>query len=173
MNLIKETRVTRTARRVTRGMEIYEWLQQEAILSKLIFEIDHGAGPPIGAISTDLIEKFGDTLQDLNVRQFIGLAVKFILQQRGYVPAERGVRMPRDPVFTAGMVYKQMTPASLAKPSKLNMHSVDAKGETLGFRIINAILDVLTPEEYAIVTAKLLPILKAQIAKDEAAETTH
>lgn len=42
----------------------------------------------------------------LPVRQFIGMAVRAILSEKGYEVEERGIRISGDPVFRTGATYR-------------------------------------------------------------------
>src|ERR1700731_4774801 len=62
--------------------------------------------PPIGAVSKILVKRFGAEVRQTSVRQFVGLAVRGILEQHGFVVGCRGVRLRGDPVFRSGAIYR-------------------------------------------------------------------
>jgi hypothetical protein len=65
--------------------------------------------PPVAAVSGILMKKHGDTVMELPVRQFVGLAVRAILEEAGFEVAYTGVRINGDPVFRTGSVYRPRT----------------------------------------------------------------
>lgn len=65
--------------------------------------------PPVAAVSGVLLKKHGDAVTELPVRQFVGLAVRAILEEAGYEVAYTGVRINGDPVFRTGSVYRPRT----------------------------------------------------------------
>ncbi len=67
--------------------------------------------PPVSKISRMLQEHFPEEpkLNVLPVRQFIGMAVRAILSEKGYEVEERGVRISGDPVFRSGSTYRLST----------------------------------------------------------------
>lgn len=71
--------------------------------------------PPVAAVSTTLLEKHGNEIKQTPVRQFVGIAVRAILEEAGYEVAYTGVRINGDPVFRTGSVYKlrEDNPAAL------------------------------------------------------------
>lgn len=71
--------------------------------------------PPVAAVSEILLEKHGAEIKRTPVRQFVGIAVRAILEEAGYEVAYTGVRINGDPVFRTGSVYKlrEDNPAAL------------------------------------------------------------
>jgi hypothetical protein len=71
--------------------------------------------PPVAAVSEILLEKHGDEIKKTPVRQFVGIAVRAILEEAGFEVAYTGVRINGDPVFRTGSVYKlrEDNPAAL------------------------------------------------------------
>jgi hypothetical protein len=65
--------------------------------------------PPVAAVSQMLLEKFGAEVKRLPVRQFIGLAVRAILEDAGFEVAYSGVKISEDPIFTSGSVYRNQS----------------------------------------------------------------
>ena len=63
--------------------------------------------PPVAAVSGMLLERFGAEVKRLPVRQFIGLAVRAILEDAGFEVAYSGVRINGDPIFASGSVYRK------------------------------------------------------------------
>ena len=62
--------------------------------------------PPVSAVSEILLEKYGAEIKKTPVRQFVGLAVRAILEEAGFEVAYGGVRINGDPVFRTGSVYR-------------------------------------------------------------------
>ncbi|MGO9238569.1 MAG: hypothetical protein ACLP4V_32405 [Methylocella sp.] len=65
--------------------------------------------PPVAAVSEALLEEHGEEIKKTPVRQFVGLAVRAILEEAGYEVAYTGVRINGDPVFRTGSVYRLRT----------------------------------------------------------------
>jgi hypothetical protein len=65
--------------------------------------------PPVAAVSEVLLKKHGDEVKLMPVRQFVGLAVRAILEEAGFEVAYTGVRINGDPVFRTGSVYRLRT----------------------------------------------------------------
>jgi hypothetical protein len=65
--------------------------------------------PPVAAVSEILLEKHGEEIKKTPVRQFVGLAVRAILEEAGFEVAYTGVRINGDPVFRTGSVYRLRT----------------------------------------------------------------
>jgi hypothetical protein len=65
--------------------------------------------PPVAAVSALLLESHGAEIKQTPVRQFIGLAVRAILEEAGFDVAYTGVRIKDDPVFRTGSVYRPHT----------------------------------------------------------------
>ena len=97
-------RLRRSAHALVRGSEILEAIlsMEERIVAAAEQDI-----PPVSAISDDLLERFGEDLKAITVRQFIGTVVKAILADRGFEVAQTGVRLPKDKVFTTGAAYRK------------------------------------------------------------------
>ncbi|MGH1570915.1 hypothetical protein ACRAWG_09855 [Methylobacterium sp. P31] len=84
-------------------------ISTSAIRAALIEAAESGL-PPVAAISAALIERVGsDDAQLAPVKQFVGLCVKAVLEDAGFEVAGSGVRLPRDPVFVTGAVYRRAT----------------------------------------------------------------
>lgn len=143
---IKESRVRRAANNIPNAPEIYTFLQLPTIIEVLEMSADQG-DPPIMAVSELLITEFGKaTFDHMNIRQFIGMAVKYIMQKQGYIPEDRGVRIPNDLLFTTGTTYIKAPPEP--EPRKVfTLASVNEAGETLAFRLLNAAIPVMTRDE--------------------------
>lgn len=139
-------RVKRSAKRLPLGTAIYAFLQRNVVD---LMAVADSAEPPVTAVSRKLIDEFGITPTDLIVKQFVGMAIKSILLQCNYVGDERGVRIPRDPLFLTGTTYKKVEPEPLHP--KLSFSSVNKEGETLAYRWFNAAIPVMTlPERRAL-----------------------
>ena len=62
--------------------------------------------PPVSAVSSILLERYGAEIQRNPVRQFIGLAVRAFLEEAGYEVDGRGIRTRGDPIFRTGAIYR-------------------------------------------------------------------
>ncbi len=96
-------RAERAATALVRGDEILETLK--AARPKLIASAKQSR-PPVAAVSALLLERHGVEVKQTPVRQFIGLAVRAILEEAGFEVAYTGVRIKDDPVFRTGSVYR-------------------------------------------------------------------
>jgi hypothetical protein len=67
------------------------------------------SGPPVAAVSETLLHKHGPEIKRTPVKQFVGLAVRAILEEAGFEVAYTGVRIKDDPVFRTGSVYRPRT----------------------------------------------------------------
>lgn len=65
--------------------------------------------PPVAAVSETLLCKHGTEIKATPVKQFVGLAVRAILEEAGFEVAYTGVRINGDPVFRTGSVYRPRT----------------------------------------------------------------
>lgn len=98
--------VKRSARAIRNGEEILAHVL--SCQAALVAAADRGV-PPVSAVSKGLSEKFPQAMKAAPVRQFVGTAVKAVLVEAGYEVQQTGVRLPRDPVFTTGSVYRKAT----------------------------------------------------------------
>lgn len=65
--------------------------------------------PPVGAVSDRLKRLFPEEMQTAPARQFVGTAIKALLLDEGFEVHQSGIRLPRDPVFTTGSIYRRAT----------------------------------------------------------------
>jgi hypothetical protein len=96
-------RAERSASSLVKGPEILRFLK--ASRPELVAAAKLSR-PPVGAVSKTLLEKFGPEIKRLPVKQFVGLAVRAILEDAGFEVAYAGVRISADPIFTTGSVYR-------------------------------------------------------------------
>jgi len=99
-------RAERTATALVNGEAILETLK--AARTRLIAAAKHSR-PPVAAVSEVLLKKHGDEVKQTPVPQFVGVAVRAILEEAGYEIAYTGVRINGDPVFRTGSVYRLRT----------------------------------------------------------------
>jgi hypothetical protein len=105
-------RLQRSAQSVTGGETILRFLQI-GINKRLLLEAVSKGLPPVTSISKPLqvlAKAQSIDLEAMSVRQFVGAAVRAILEDEGFTIAEKGVRTPKDPVFRSGSVYKKRAP---------------------------------------------------------------
>jgi hypothetical protein len=105
-------RVQRSAQSVAGGEAILSFLQGGINKRRLVDAAAKGL-PPVTSISTPLqllAKAKSIDLEAMSVRQFVGAAVRAILEDEGYTVAEKGVRTPKDPVFRSGSVYRKKAP---------------------------------------------------------------
>jgi hypothetical protein len=118
-------KVRRMSAGVQGGERILEYLKSPAGLEKLVAAAERGT-VPVAAISQDLLRLVGrPALDSTATRQFIGLACRALLQEEHFVVARTGVKVRRDPVFTAGAVYMR-APAPRSQTSPLLARLLDA-----------------------------------------------
>jgi hypothetical protein len=100
-------RARRVARNVPKGAEVLEFLSG-AKGRKLLVATAADGDPPVSAISGELAKIL--SAKDLKltpVKQFVGLAVRAVLEEEGYEVARTGVWLGDDPVFSTGAVYQK------------------------------------------------------------------
>lgn len=123
-------RARRAARNVPKGADVLEFLNS-AKGRKLLVATAAAGDPPVSAISGDLTKIL--SAKDLKltpVKQFVGLAVRAVLEEEGFEVARTGVWLGNDPVFSTGAVYQKVS-----KPS------ADAADDLLG-RFVEMLSDV-------------------------------
>jgi hypothetical protein len=96
-------RVERAAAAIPDGPAILESVK--AARPELIAAAKQGR-PPVAGISQMLLDKFGSEVRALRVKQLVGLASRAILEEAGFELTHSGVRIPGDPLFTTGSVYR-------------------------------------------------------------------
>ena len=100
------TRAQRAARAVSDGPSILQFIASDEV-RPLLVKSATDQQPPVTAISKLLLEKFdGTKIKLLPVRSFVGLCVKAVLEIEGFEVAETGIRVPNDPLFRTGAVYR-------------------------------------------------------------------
>ncbi len=72
-----------------------------------MIEAAERALPAVTAVSGVLLKKFAADMASTPVRQFVGLAIKAIMEGAGYEVAQQGVRLNDDPLFKVGAVYRR------------------------------------------------------------------
>ena len=85
------------------GAALLECLKGE--LPRLIAAANQSQ-PPVSAVSSILVKRYGAEMQRTVVRQFIGLGIRALLEQAGYEVSYRGVRTNHDPIFRSGAIYR-------------------------------------------------------------------
>jgi hypothetical protein len=94
------------------GMELLKWLRASEQRAALVAAAENGL-PSVAGISESLRAKFGaNVAMDMITRQFIGMVVKSIMIEEGYVIDGGGVKLSRDPVFSSGSRYRRATPGA-------------------------------------------------------------
>jgi hypothetical protein len=98
-------RAWRTAVAVKDGAEILEFIAKPSSRASLVARAKHGS-PPVGAISPQLLQKFGPDVKLTPVKLFIGTCVRAVLEEEGFRVSEKGVRLKNDEIFRTGSVYE-------------------------------------------------------------------
>jgi methanogenic corrinoid protein MtbC1 len=102
------TRTYRAAQTLVNGPPVLNYLQADTTIAILVAAAEEGV-PPVSRISEGLRKQFGEiTVKPMPMRQFIGSAVRAILEGHGFEVAERGVRLPTDKVFSSGATYRKV-----------------------------------------------------------------
>jgi hypothetical protein len=96
--------VRRSANAITNGQQILDEVRAH---EDAIVEVAERGLPPVSAVSAVLKAKYPKEMDAAPVRQFVGTAVKAVLHKRGFEVLQTGVRLPRDPVFRTGAVYRK------------------------------------------------------------------
>lgn len=101
-------RAQRLAANVSNGEAILALLRKS--LPEMLAAADRSL-PAVTAVSAALARKFSADMAHTPVRQFVGLAIKAIMEEAGYEVAQQGVRINDDPLFTVGAVYRRRAQA--------------------------------------------------------------
>lgn len=109
LNITPSVRVWRSAQALKHGQKILTetLLHEEAIVAAA----ERGV-PPVTAVSAILKKKFPSDMKAATVRQFVGTVIKAVLEKRGFEILQTGVRLPKDPVFSTGSVYRKAVPVA-------------------------------------------------------------
>jgi hypothetical protein len=98
-------RLRRSAAALKDGVTILDWLNEPAQRAAMVKAAEAGL-PSVAGISDGFLTKFGRKAADtMIIRQFIGRAAKHIMREEDYVPADTGVKLPDDSVFSSGTRY--------------------------------------------------------------------
>jgi hypothetical protein len=101
--------IRRSAEAFKDGPEILATLREPATRKLLLAAVEDQV-PPVSRISRRLLDRHGEGVRALPIRQFVGTVVKSILAEEGYEVAATGVRIPKDPIFTTGAIYQKASP---------------------------------------------------------------
>jgi hypothetical protein len=106
--------IWRAAGNIRGGVAIVEYCSSPEGRWRLTTAADAGL-VPVTAVSEKLLELVGrPALESLATRQFCGRVVKAVLAEEGFVVAQTGIRVPHDPIFAAGSIYKRRTTTPLS-----------------------------------------------------------
>ena len=101
-------RTYRASQTLVNGPSVLNYLLASTTVATLVAAAEEGV-PPVSRISEGLREEFGEIIiKPMPMRQFIGSAVRAILEGHGFEVAERGVRLPTDKVFNSGATYQKI-----------------------------------------------------------------
>lgn len=119
-------RARRTARAVPDGPAILEYLSGVEIRKSLVAAAEAGH-PPVAAVSRELVEMIGQQKASLtNVKQFVGLCIRAVLEEEGFSVEGAGVRLSHDPVFKTGSVYCRIESQDAAASNSLLMRFLES-----------------------------------------------
>jgi hypothetical protein len=116
-------RVERAATSLPGGAAVLNSLKRQQ--ASLVAAAREGR-PPVAAISETLLKTFKTDAKEHAFRQFVGLAVRAILEDAGFEVARTGVRLHGDPIFTTGAVYKKIEQKERRRRSDLPERLVNA-----------------------------------------------
>ncbi len=89
---------------------------------------------PVSAISDFLRQMLGDELDNSTLKQYVGLCVVAVLEERGYSVVRPRVRIANDPVFGVGALFSRQP----------------AQTKDLGSALLHRFVDVLSIEELTV-----------------------
>src|SRR5688572_30057920 len=99
-------RAKRSAEAISRGPEIFAFVNGKVSRRKLLVAAETGV-PPISALSDDLHKRFSPEITNPAVKQFVGLCVRAVLEEHGFDVYQPGVRLHKDRVFSTGSTYRK------------------------------------------------------------------
>ncbi|WP_455960606.1 hypothetical protein [Methylorubrum aminovorans] len=98
-----------------------------AEIRKALVAAAEAGHPPVAAVSRELVERIGAEKASLtNVKQFIGLCIRAVLEEEGFAVEGAGVRLSHDPVFKTGSVYRRQDPQGSANASDLLLRFLES-----------------------------------------------
>lgn len=131
--------VQRSARTITNGPGILAEIHD--CRAEIVRAAAKGV-PPVSAVSDRLKRLFPEEMQTAPARQFVGTAIKALLLDEGFEVHQSGIRLPRDPVFTTGSIYRRAS--KIDDPAKRAVHDAFARMvKSLTLSEKKALLDVL------------------------------
>ncbi|MBZ9772613.1 hypothetical protein [Mesorhizobium sp. CO1-1-8] len=100
-------RARRAAKSIVGGTTLLSALTSPRYIALMKTAVEEEV-PPVSMISSLLTEELAADvdLRAVPVKQFIGMAVKAILEAEGFEVMETGVRIAGDPVFRSGATYQ-------------------------------------------------------------------
>ena len=95
-------RAERSARAITHGAKILQFVQSPSVRQRLVQAAELGS-PPVTAISSDVQKLVGKKDAKLPpIKQYTGLCVRAVLEEEGFELVQTGVRVSKDPIFRTG-----------------------------------------------------------------------
>jgi hypothetical protein len=125
----RKLRLRRLTRTVPEGEKVLALLAREA--PRLIRAADSGI-PPVSAVSAKLYQLFPTATRSVSFRQFVGIAVKAVLEDHGFAVEKAGIKLRGDKVFVTGSSYR-----------RLPMPEIRSTEQSL----LSRLLGVMTPAE--------------------------
>ena|SRR3984957_9361366 len=102
---MRASRAGALARNLEKGPYVTGFLRRPNIADLLVAAAEDGI-PSVGAISQALCDEFGaETFATMRMRQLVGVAIRPVMEERGFVVVKRGVPISGDPIFKTGAVY--------------------------------------------------------------------
>ena len=98
------SKAVRSGQALRRGQEVMDHIDSK---KDLLVSAAHAGKIPVTVVGKSLLQAFGEDVKPLTVRQFIGLYVRVLLSEEGFVVFEKGIRVD-DPLFRSGSTYRKI-----------------------------------------------------------------
>lgn len=110
---------------VPAGQQILDLLRSPNVRRSLVEAAERGV-PPVSAASEGLLKTVGlAVMRERVAKQFVGLVVRSVLNEEGFVLDRSGVRLRADPIFEAGSVYRRRIESSPTEEQPLLQRFAD------------------------------------------------
>jgi hypothetical protein len=102
---IRSSRASALAGQIAQGRDIEAFIHRPEIAKRLVEASEDGV-PAVSGISGLLSEEFGlKTFANPATRKFVGVVIRPVMEQRGFLVVKRNVPVRGDPIFKSGAVY--------------------------------------------------------------------
>jgi hypothetical protein len=101
----RASRAQALARKLEKGPHVTGFLRRPDIADLLVAAAEDRV-PSVAAISRALCSEFGaETFATVAMRQLVGVAIRPVMEERGFIVVKRGVPISGDPIFKTGAIY--------------------------------------------------------------------